>query len=415
LPLSPEFLALAPEAATQRQSALPPAVVPRLLLSADGSRALAVVPGWGYQAFELSQDPLAQPFYRRARYQQAVLAYHRRSWREAQGHFEALTGQGLPAQERARAYYGQGLNRLYQLRGNSNPTASGQFLRALADLGEAVRLDSSLRPSLRGALPLLLSIYRRLPKDDSLSAQICDLVDRYRVGACQLFQYDEVMPYAQGLAAVRQGPRWGYIDSLQRLVIPLRYLRAGSFRSSGRAQVTLTGDSMASSVFREGVIDRQGQLIYDRLDPPSEGLIGARSAQTRRWGFLNSQTLAEAIAPSYERVEPFYRGYAIVAREGLLGLIDRQGELQLSGKVDYTQLEVSPDRQQLTLKRYSMRRTEVMTYPGGPEVKPGQPAKELADEPEVARKLKERAEEAPRVGILGQPVGGLALAVQEGL
>ncbi|MEZ4687263.1 MAG: WG repeat-containing protein [Bacteroidia bacterium] len=59
-------------------------------------------------------------------------------------------------------------------------------------------------------------------------------------------------PYSEGLAPVRDGDRFGYIDRSQKLVIPIRFEQAGQFYN-GRARVVENGKSF--------FIDREGKKL----------------------------------------------------------------------------------------------------------------------------------------------------------
>jgi hypothetical protein len=48
--------------------------------------------------------------------------------------------------------------------------------------------------------------------------------------------YEEDEPFSEGLAAVQQGGKWGFVDHQGRLVIPARYDRVKRF-SEGLAIV----------------------------------------------------------------------------------------------------------------------------------------------------------------------------------
>jgi hypothetical protein len=54
-------------------------------------------------------------------------------------------------------------------------------------------------------------------------------------------RYDGAFAFSQGRAAVNRGGRWGYIDLTGREVIPLRYADARVFGSDGFAEVTMDG------------------------------------------------------------------------------------------------------------------------------------------------------------------------------
>ena len=54
--------------------------------------------------------------------------------------------------------------------------------------------------------------------------------------------YDQVRPFANGLAAAQREGHWGYIDQHGRWVIEPVYGQASSFTASGHALVTRSGE-----------------------------------------------------------------------------------------------------------------------------------------------------------------------------
>ena len=98
------------------------------------------------------------------------------------------------------------------------------------------------------------------------------------------FQYDNVRPFSEGLAAVNigawqnedgclEGGRWGFIDAHGQAVIGFQFEEAGSFR-----------DGLASvreyEKLRFGFIDRKGRVVvapsFDHAALFSEGLALVR-------------------------------------------------------------------------------------------------------------------------------------------
>lgn len=66
--------------------------------------------------------------------------------------------------------------------------------------------------------------------------------------------YDEAKNFSNGLAAVKSGSNWGYIDPNNKTVIDFRYQEAYNFTSAGTADVCKDGEWQ--------IIDREGRLIY---------------------------------------------------------------------------------------------------------------------------------------------------------
>lgn len=94
--------------------------------------------------------------------------------------------------------------------------------------------------------------------------------------------------YSDGLAAVRMGKNWGYIDLEGQTVILPTYTAAGYF-SEGLAPVEISGSGF-------GYIDKKGEMIiqpqFDDAGVFSEGaaFVGVgKDEVTRKWGVIDRQ------------------------------------------------------------------------------------------------------------------------------
>ena len=67
-------------------------------------------------------------------------------------------------------------------------------------------------------------------------------------------QYDFAERFSDGLAAVKVGGRFGYIDKTGRVVIPLQFDSAGEF-SDGVAEVEVGGEF--------GYINTSGKYVWE--------------------------------------------------------------------------------------------------------------------------------------------------------
>ena len=119
-------------------------------------------------------------------------------------------------------------------------------------------------------------------------------VDRY--GSVLEGRFDEAKDFSEGLAPVRKGDKWGYIDKSGRTVIGPRFDDAWPF-SSGRARVKQEG--------LYGYIDKRGEVV---------------------------------IPSRFEDAEDFSEGFAVVAGEGrnaegshTFYYIDRDGRAAIRG------------------------------------------------------------------------------------
>ncbi|MCL2838657.1 MAG: WG repeat-containing protein [Oscillospiraceae bacterium] len=130
--------------------------------------------------------------------------------------------------------------------------------------------------------------------------------------------------FSEGLLAVSQDGRWGFVDTLGNEVVPPMYDRVWGF-SDGLAMVTLNG--------RLGFIDRLGNevvpLKYDVATINDihagrfiEGLAAVRLND--RWGFIN--TSGNVVIPFiYDSVAVFSNGRAQVLLNGRSSFIDKSG------------------------------------------------------------------------------------------
>ena len=150
-------------------------------------------------------------------------------------------------------------------------------------------------------------------------------------------QYQSAKDFHEGLAAVKQNDRWGYIDYLGRIAIPIvhRVPEAGDF-SEGFAFV---GDHY---------IDTEGTAAFTRIDedtderierfftnglPFSQGLAAVQTGG--QWGFID---LAGnyVVVPSFLRAGSFKENLApVMAQDGLWGYIDMRGNFVIEPKFLY--------------------------------------------------------------------------------
>lgn len=139
--------------------------------------------------------------------------------------------------------------------------------------------------------------------------------------------YDQIWPYAQGLALVREktenGYRYGYIDTEGNLRIPMQYGSARSF-SEGLAPVSMS----ESGIGQYGFIDTKGNVViepkYRSADPFREGLAHVQAISGE--GFINHQG-EEVVPPQYGFVSDFQNGTAFaVTKDRQIIVIDKNGE-----------------------------------------------------------------------------------------
>ena len=80
-------------------------------------------------------------------------------------------------------------------------------------------------------------------------------------------KFDEVWGFSEGLAAMRQGELWGFIDQKAMVVIPPQYFRVDRGFVDGLAYVTVRDtEPCCPQIYRfsNGFLTRQGKEFFDR-------------------------------------------------------------------------------------------------------------------------------------------------------
>jgi hypothetical protein len=167
--------------------------------------------------------------------------------------------------------------------------------------------------------------------------------------------------YSEGLLAVKQNGKYGYIDTQGKTIIPMQYDNANLFHE-GLAAVEIAG--------RVGFIDKTGHIVINpRFDASpwfTEGLAAVKV--DGKWGYIDSkgayvvrprfnwatyfsQGLAPAcvssaqcgyidrhgkfiIPPTYEHAAPFSEGLARVMTNKRWGYINREGTMIVEPQFD---------------------------------------------------------------------------------
>lgn len=148
--------------------------------------------------------------------------------------------------------------------------------------------------------------------------------------------YDITLPFGEELAAVNKrysdnynDSYWGFIDTKGKVIIPLIYDIAYSFKD-GLAYVRAKGGGY-------GFIDKKGKIIipleYSMAENFSEGLVALY--KNGKWGFLDPK--GKIILPFiYDEAKSFKDGKAAVKQNGEYFFIDRSGN---NLGIDYNRYE----------------------------------------------------------------------------
>lgn len=137
----------------------------------------------------------------------------------------------------------------------------------------------------------------------------------------------EARSFHDGLAAVRIGEKWGYVDLDGRLVITPSYSKAASF-SNGRARVEKQTGPFDS---KAGFIDKNNQVVV----PMEHGDVSSFSQNRavvkvqEKYGYLDEKG-AYAIRPQFDQAGQFSQGLAPVRFGQSWGFIDENGKIVIN-------------------------------------------------------------------------------------
>lgn len=175
-------------------------------------------------------------------------------------------------------------------------------------------------------------------------------------------EFDDCMPFSEGLAAVAVAGRWGYINDSGEMVIAPTFLWGGAFHEglaairypigfiNPKGQMVIAARFAHAGDFSAGVawvrptsddkavffIDRHGATVSDVYEDArdySEGLAAVRSSGV--WGYVDTSG-QYAIRPMFR--DPvagrFVDGHARVSIDGKWGLINKAGEIVVAPQFD---------------------------------------------------------------------------------
>jgi hypothetical protein len=147
-------------------------------------------------------------------------------------------------------------------------------------------------------------------------------------------QYDSAFDFSEGLAAVTVGGLTGYINHRGELVIPPQFDAARKF--SGGLAAVKSGNN-------EAYIDPTGAIIIDALEFTdahdfSEGLAAVKIGE--RYGYIDS-TGAAVIPAQFTQAGDFQQGVAVVGTADLWGVIRPDGAWLV--QVEKTPVSLTPE------------------------------------------------------------------------
>ena len=150
--------------------------------------------------------------------------------------------------------------------------------------------------------------------------------------------YTHTWKFTEGLASVKKGNKWGFIDTTGKTVVPFQWDFVYPF-DEGYAVVfsgTVTSYDIPDTGYY-GLIDTTGELIipceWTKMHSYAEGL--ALVQRDNKWGFIDIS--GETVIPfEWDDAVRFIDGFARVKKDGKWGFIDTTGELVIPCQWDYT-------------------------------------------------------------------------------
>lgn len=154
-----------------------------------------------------------------------------------------------------------------------------------------------------------------------------------------LGSFDERWTFYEGVAVIRQGRKWGYLNEEGKVLVRPQFSRADHF-SEGMGRINLGGgcDGNGCVGGRWGFVAKSGEVAirpqFDLARNFSEGLAavnlgGKCDAQglcdRPSWGFID-RSGRMAIPPQYEMVGRFREGLAPAGVKGKWGVVNNKGK-----------------------------------------------------------------------------------------
>lgn len=185
--------------------------------------------------------------------------------------------------------------------------------------------------------------------------QVLDAYYNANISLYKAQGYDEILPFSEGLAAVKKAEKWGFIDKTGQVMIACEYEYVGTF-TEGLAVVEKIGnfgfidkkgqiaiplqfnhamsfmEGLASVKIGEnyGFIDKTGKVIipihYHAAWHFSEGVAAVQ--RYNKWGFVD-KTGTRITPLQYDLVQDFTEGFAAVMQENKWGFIDKVGDTKI--------------------------------------------------------------------------------------
>ncbi|MCL1917304.1 MAG: WG repeat-containing protein [Peptococcaceae bacterium] len=147
-----------------------------------------------------------------------------------------------------------------------------------------------------------------------------------------VFTFSEFSEGSKGLAAVQKDGKWGYIDAGGVWVVPLEYDSVSYYVSEGLAAVQKDGKWGCVDIAGHEVIPLE--LEYEGVAWHRETVEWVREKGEKGENVVRERESSPSFLSHCGEVE-FMNGYARVARQGRIGMIDTQGKEVVSTRYDW--------------------------------------------------------------------------------
>lgn len=233
----------------------------------------------------------------------------------------------------------------YCYRKQQQPDLIYQFIKKFPDnehLSEAWKLFFTLKVERYSAESLAEFVldYPEFPFKNTIIEEVnlagkklikIELNDKYGFidtlgNLCIPAEYEDVSPFAEGLAVTYQNGKYGYLNKKGQWIIQPQYDEAENFHD-GIAVVILNQKPM--------MIDRNGEIIskdFDEINDFSNGLAVVKKGN--RFGAINrlGKTI---ISFEYEKLTDFINNHAVFYLNGMAGIIDKNNFPKIKAQYDW--------------------------------------------------------------------------------
>ena len=161
-------------------------------------------------------------------------------------------------------------------------------------------------------------------------------------------KYDDILEFSEGLAGIKKGDKWGFIEASGKEVIECKYDNLPSFRTGTAGVVREILDDngrlldnneyyIGGKLFRESDVhvvygdDEVYCYKYDNVLTFREGV--ARVPINHKWSLINKSG-TEIIESRFDDIRFFCEGFAVVVLNNKWGLINNKGKIIVDCKYD---------------------------------------------------------------------------------